>query len=573
MIWHPCLSLLIVVLALLLNPGSSHRSCKKHTCGPDGPLIQFPFYLIDAHATSSDYPAGFGVYCTDINKTMLELPAFSSPVNLSIETIDYEDQSIDVTDPEGCLPRQFLKINKSSIFHSHYKVDTSTSATFFNCSYSSQDQAYCTIRVLSSSDDVAITGVESCSKMFDATYISEYTTALRLEWSKPNSSHVEIECPNSRFRSTTLTAAGGIIGSVIVIIALFYIYYKFKTKGEDQARVGKFLEDYRSQRPTRFSYADIKRITNGLKSKLGEGAHGVVYKGKLSEKIVVAVKILNNTESDGNEFINEVGTMGKIHHVNVVRLLGFCAYGVHRALIYDFFPHGSLQNFISPPDNKQTFLGWEKLEQIAFGVAKGIECLHQGCDQQIRHFDINPHNVLLDDDFTPKIIDFGLAKLCSRNQSTVSMTAARGTLGYIASEIFSRNFGHVSYKSDIYSYGMLLLEMVGERKKISKSHETEILYPEWIHNLIEGRGDICIRIEDEGDIKIVKKLATVGLWCIQWHSINRPSIRNVLQMLEGEGDKLKVPPNPFDSTTSTSSSAIIPARHLGLELEAIQELE
>lgn len=226
--------------------------------------------------------------------------------------------------------------------------------------------------------------------------------------------------------------------------------------------------------------------------------------------------MLNNTEGDGKEFINEVGTVGKIHHLNVIRLLCFCADGFHRALVYDFFPNGSLQKFICPPSNKASFLGWDKLQQIALGIANGIEYLHQGCDQRILHFDINPHNVLIDDNLTPKITDFGLAKMCSKNQSTISMTAARGKLGYMAPEVFSRNFGNVSYKSDIYSYDILLLEIVGGRKNTNPTTNEEnfqVLYRDWIHGFLEGE-EIHIAIDEEGDFRIAKKLAIVGLWCI-----------------------------------------------------------
>ncbi|GMN19784.1 hypothetical protein TIFTF001_042924 [Ficus carica] len=124
---------------------------------------------------------------------------------------------------------------------------------------------------------------------------------------------------------------------------------------------------------------------------------------------------------------------------------------------------GRYNNTYLPPDT-DCFLGWKNLQDIALGIAKGIQYLRQGCDQRILHFDIKPHNVLLDHNFTPRISDFGLAKLCSKDRSIVSMTNARGTMGYIAPEVFSRNFGNVSYKSDVYSFGMLLLEMVGGRK-------------------------------------------------------------------------------------------------------------
>ena len=118
--------------------------------------------------------------------------------------------------------------------------------------------------------------------------------------------------------------------------------------------------------------------------------------------------------------------------------------------------------------------------------------------------------------FNPKIFDFGLAKLCAKGQSVVSMTATRGTICYIAPEVFSRKFGKVSYKSDIYCFGILLLEMVGGRKNVDANGETtsQIYFPECIYNLLEQKEDLQIYVEDNEDAKIVKKLAIVGLWCI-----------------------------------------------------------
>ncbi|XP_024927218.2 rust resistance kinase Lr10 isoform X2 [Ziziphus jujuba] len=374
-------------------------------------------------------------------------------------------------------------------------------------------------------------------------------------------------------KSKKIVAAGASLGAfflVVLVLITYRAYRSSKQEKENQLRIERFLEDYKALKPSRYSYSDIKRITNQFKDKLGQGAYGTVYKGKLTADFFVAVKILNNSKGNGEEFINEVGTMGRIHHVNVVRLVGFCADGFRRALIYEFLPNGSLQKYISLPDS-DSFLGWKRLQDIALSIAKGIEYLHQGCDQRILHFDIKPHNVLLDNNFTPKISDFGLAKLCAKDQSTVSMTTARGTMGYIAPEVFSRNFGSVSYKSDIYSFGMLLLEMVGGRKNtdVTADNTSEIYYPEWIYNLLEEGEDLRIHIEEEKDAKISKKLAIVGLWCIQWHPVDRPSMKVVVQMLEG-GDKLIMPPNPFGSTGSTKPR---PARRMNLELEAIEEVE
>ena len=335
------------------------------------------------------------------------------------------------------------------------------------------------------------------------------------------------------------------------------------------------MQDYRALKPTRYTYADIKRITNQFKDKLGQGGYGTVFKGNLSNDVFVAVKILNNSKGNGEEFINEVGSMGRIHHVNVARLVGYCADGFRRALIYEYLPNKSLEKYIFSANGKSHILGWEKLQDIALGIAKGIGYLHQGCDQQILHFDIKPHNILLDHNFNPKISDFGLAKLCSKENSVVSMTAARGTMGYIAPEVLSRNFGTVSHKSDVYSFGMLLLEIVGGRKNIDATVEntSQLYFPKWIHNQLDHGEYPGIQLEEERHAKIAKKLAIVGLWCIQWYPVNRPSMKVVVQMLEGEGDNLKIPPNPFESTHSMNQSSMVPGRRSHITLSVISESE
>ncbi|XP_059456843.1 rust resistance kinase Lr10-like [Corylus avellana] len=390
----------------------------------------------------------------------------------------------------------------------------------------------------------------------------------------------ETECgPKINKGALSKSAITGVImGSFLLLLALcalyrFYTYDKVEKK--HQANIEKFLEDYRNFRPTRYSYADIKRITNQFTKKLGEGSYGIVFKGKFSNEIYVAVKILNTSKGNGEEFINEVGIMGRIHRINVVRLVGFCADGFRRALVYEFLPNDSLEKLISSSAAKNSILNWDKLQDIALGIAKGIEYLHQGCDQRILHFDIKPHNVLLDQNFNPKISDFGLAKLCSKEQSAVSMTTTRGTVGYIAPEVFSRNFGNVSSKADVYSFGILLLEIVGGRKNVDViiDNSSQVYFSEWIYNLLEEKEDIRIFVEDDRDAKIAKKLAIVGLWCIQWHPADRLSMKDVVQMLEGEGDKLTMPPNPFASAGPLKINANIPTKRLHHELEVIPELE
>lgn len=384
--------------------------------------------------------------------------------------------------------------------------------------------------------------------------------------------HSKIDLDCSVFAVGTL---GSIILFSLVAASSIYLYTSNKNDKEIRLQIKKFLEDYIALRPSRYSYAEIKKVTSNFKDKLGQGAHGMVFKGKLSNDVLVAVKMLNDATKEGEDFVNEVSTMGQIHHVNVVRLVGYCAEGFKRALVYEFLPNESLDKHISSSGGANSSFGWEKLRDIALGISKGIEYLHQGCDQRILHFDIKPSNILLDRDFKPKISDFGLAKLCAKDQSIVSMSAARGTYGYIAPEVISRNFGNVSHKSDVYSFGMLLLEMVGGRKQITDNMESNVkmdmYYPEWIHNILEGGEDLRIQVEEENDAKITKRLAIVGLWCIQWHPMGRPDMKAVVQMLEGTEDPT-LPPNPFASMTSLSTTtSTIAMRRMKIELEAIAE--
>ncbi|RWR93499.1 rust resistance kinase Lr10-like protein [Cinnamomum micranthum f. kanehirae] len=350
------------------------------------------------------------------------------------------------------------------------------------------------------------------------------------------------------------------IGTLLLLTSLVItikVYCSWKSKRkldlENEIKVEKFLEKYKYLKPTRYSYADLKRMTGQFKENLGQGGYGCVYKGMLANGTLAAVKILKSFDIDGEEFINEVSTMGKIHHVNVVRLLGFCADRLKRALIYEFMPHESLEKYIFSKSSSGYILGWEKLQNIAIGVARGIEYLHQGCDQRILHFDIKPHNILLDQNFNPKISDFGLAKLCSKGQSAVSMTNARGTMGYIAPEVFSRNFGNVSYKSDVYSYGMLLLEMVSGRKNNNTADNTsQVYFPEWIYKRLCQEEDMGLELQTDEDANIAKKLTIVALWCIQWYPMDRPPMGSVVQMLEGSMENLTIPSNPFISSLSAN---------------------
>lgn len=327
--------------------------------------------------------------------------------------------------------------------------------------------------------------------------------------------------------------------------------FKYKSR-KNNKEIEAFLKTHDAFSVRRYKFSHIKKMTSNFKVKLGEGGYGSVYKGKLLNGFPVAVKILKTSKENGDEFMNEVSSITKTSHVNVVTLLGFCFEGRKKALIYELMSNGSLDKFIYNKESETVpSLSWEVLFQIAKGIARGLEYLHRGCSTRILHFDIKPHNILLDESFCPKISDFGLARLCTKKESIISMSNARGTMGYVAPELWNRNFGGVSHKSDVYSFGMMLMEMVGGRKNIDAdaSQTSEIYFPHWVYKRFDldsdfRSGDVITAEEDE----IAKRMTIVGLWCIQTFPNDRPTMSRVIEMLEGNVNSLEIPPKPILSS-------------------------
>ncbi|XP_019427645.1 PREDICTED: rust resistance kinase Lr10-like isoform X2 [Lupinus angustifolius] len=342
----------------------------------------------------------------------------------------------------------------------------------------------------------------------------------------------------------SLIAIRYLFGVVLVLLLLIYRWRRRHLSMYEE--IEHFLLD-NNLNPIRYEYKEIKKMSASFKVKLGQGGYGSVYKGKLRSGPDIAIKMLNNKlNHNGQDFISEVATIGRIHHVNVVRLVGYCVEGKKRALVYEFMPNGSLDKYIF---SKEGFvsLSYDKIYEISLGIAHGIAYLHQGCDMQILHFDIKPHNILLDENFIPKVSDFGLAKLYSVDDSIVTLTEARGTLGYMAPELFYRNVGGVSYKVDVYSFGMLLMEMTSKRKNSNPNAERSSLvyFPFWIYDQFNEEKDIEMKdLCEEEDKSLAKKMFIVALWCIQLKPSDRPSMTKVVEMLEGDIENLQMPPKP-----------------------------
>ncbi|KAJ0873548.1 putative glycerophosphodiester phosphodiesterase, protein kinase RLK-Pelle-LRK10L-2 family [Helianthus annuus] len=347
-----------------------------------------------------------------------------------------------------------------------------------------------------------------------------------------------------------LASFGAAIAVVVVGFGIFF--WKKRSEGPEGAndQIEIFIKNYGSLAPKRYKFSEIKKMTNSFLEKLGNGGYGSVYKGQLPDGRLVAVKLLSEVTGNGEDFINEVASISRTSHVNIVTLLGFCFKGKKRALLYKYMPNGSLDKFLRGDGLR---LDWSTLFQIAKGIARGLEYLHKGCNTRIVHFDIKPHNILLDEEFVPKIADFGLAKLCKKKESIVSVMGARGTAGYMAPEVFISSLGGASHKSDVYSYGMMILEMTGARKHTNarRTSASEEYFPDWIYKQVEvggnlGDNGVTTEVEDE----LARKMMMVSLWCIQSNPSDRPSISKVVEMLEGSIESLQVPPRRFESSPS-----------------------
>ncbi|GMP52640.1 hypothetical protein CsSME_00018369 [Camellia sinensis var. sinensis] len=281
-----------------------------------------------------------------------------------------------------------------------------------------------------------------------------------------------------------------------------------------------------------FSYSELKKATNGFKEELGKGSFGAVYKGTLYKgKMLIAVKRLEKVVEEGE----------REHHRNLVRLLGYCIEGSKRLLVYEYMSNGSLADLLFKSTRRPD---WKERIRIALNVARGILYLHEECETPIIHCDIKPQNILMDEFWKAKISDFGLAKLLMPDQ-TRTFTGVRGTRGYLAPE-WQRN-NPISVKADVYSYGIVLLEIVCCRRNLEVNVSTpeEVVLSNWVYRCFAGRelNKLTVVGDEEVDMKTLENMVKVGLWCIQDEPALRPSMKSVVLMLEGITD-ISIPPCP-----------------------------
>lgn len=269
---------------------------------------------------------------------------------------------------------------------------------------------------------------------------------------------------------------------------------------------------------------------------IGEGGYGIVYRGVLEDNTNVAVKnLLNNRGQAEKEFKVEVEAIGRVRHKNLVRLLGYCAEGAHRMLVYEYVDNGNLEQWLHGDVGPCSSLTWEIRMNIVLGTAKGLTYLHEGLEPKVVHRDIKSSNILLDKQWNPKVSDFGLAKLLGSERSYVT-TRVMGTFGFVAPEYAST--GMLNERSDVYSFGILLMELISGRNPVDYSRpQGEVNLVEWLKAMVTNRnaeGVLDPRLPEKPSSRALKRALLVALRCVDPNAQKRPKMGHVIHMLEAD---------------------------------------
>ncbi|KAG2595567.1 hypothetical protein PVAP13_5KG084387 [Panicum virgatum] len=357
----------------------------------------------------------------------------------------------------------------------------------------------------------------------------------------------EFQKSGNNKRGVIIGVVTGACTGALNLLALFVILVARRKKAKDnniQAGDGRLVA---------FSYRELRSATNNFSEKLGQGGFGSVFKGQLRDSTAIAAKRLDSSFQGEKQFRAEVSSLGIVQHMNLVKLVGFCCQGENRFLVYEHMPNRSLDVHLFQSTGGGVFLDWASRYQIAARVARGLAYLHDGCRDRIIHCDVKPENILLDESLRPKLADFGMAKLVGRGFSR-ALTTMRGTMGYLAPEWIGG--AAVTPKVDVYSYGMVLLELVSGRRNASGGVGEEcrstgasgggVYFPvKAARELVEGDVGTLLdeRLRGDADLEEVERACKVACWCIQDDEDDRPAMGEVVQMLEGVLDR-GMPPLP-----------------------------
>ncbi|XP_042409457.1 G-type lectin S-receptor-like serine/threonine-protein kinase At4g27290 [Zingiber officinale] len=360
-----------------------------------------------------------------------------------------------------------------------------------------------------------------------------------------------------------------VASALAIFLVVFVVYCLCKRKKKH----GNYLDDGTEETDLDLPLFDLDTITEATQNfspsnKLGQGGYGPVYKGKFKDDgQEIAVKRLSETSSQGaNEFKNEVMVIAKLQHRNLVRLLGCCIQGRERMLIYEFMPNGSLDALLFDPAKSRS-LDWKTRYNIIVGIARGLLYLHHDSRLRIIHRDLKASNVLLDKDMNPKISDFGIARIFGGDDTEVNTMRVVGTYGYMSPEYLMD--GIFSVKSDLFSFGVLILEIISGKKN-RRVHHSSFLVNLLDHIWSLWKEGKALNLVDEsiGDsfpATEVLSCIKIGLLCVQERPKDRPMMNSLLKMLDSDISLLPEPTQPgfvnlrglFDSESSSTNRSNI----------------
>ncbi|RLM85106.1 cysteine-rich receptor-like protein kinase 15 [Panicum miliaceum] len=368
-------------------------------------------------------------------------------------------------------------------------------------------------------------------------------------------------------------SAGKLLGIILPIVFIavvaattLYVWNvskKRRSRGTKLPRRTHTAEDFESIKSTLLSLASLQVATNNFdeSNKLGQGGFGAVYKGDLSGQEVAVKRLSKGSDQGLEELRNELVLVAKLHHKNLVRLEGFCLEEGEKLLVYEYMPNKSLDTILFDPEEKRR-LDWKKRFNIIEGVARGLQYLHEDSQKKIVHRDMKASNVLLDADMNPKIGDFGLARLFGQDQTRDVTNRIVGTFGYMSPEYVMR--GQYSTKSDVFSFGILVIEIVtGQRNTGSYFYDQneDIISIVWRH---WSEGTIAEMVDDSlgrnySETEVLK-CVNIGLLCLQQNPVDRPAMSDVVVMLDGDATSSLPPaarPTFFLDPSSVYSNASV----------------
>lgn len=309
-----------------------------------------------------------------------------------------------------------------------------------------------------------------------------------------------------------------------------------------------------------YTLRELEDATNGFSDQnvIGEGGYGIVYYGVLDDNTQIAVKnLLNNKGQAEKEFKVEVEAIGRVRHKCLVKLLGYCAEGAQRMLVYEYINNGNLEQWLHGDVGPCSPLTWEIRMNIILGTAKGLTYLHEGLEPKVVHRDIKSSNILLDKQWNAKVSDFGLAKLLGSDHSYVT-TRVMGTFGYVAPEYAST--GMLNERNDVYSFGILIMEIISGRSPVDYSRPpAEVNLVDWLKMMVTNRnpeGVLDPKLPEKPASRALKKTLLVALRCVDPNAQKRPKMGQVVHMLEAEQDS-----SFRDDRSRTSGRTIVESDH------------